>query len=133
LKLGQELARLKSADVDEVHFHFLQVFTWFFFPDASGRCLEEYRQFNPEIYDAACGAQEEARQVGTSTAVAHRQFLSVFMRHWREFCNANLWCTERGRRLLRLLEESRFECIREKVNGRSEHFIGDYLRQTGLV
>ena len=132
-KLGDGLARLKGRAIDQVHFHFLQVFTWFFFPVASGRCLEEYRRFNPTVYDAARRARDEARQVGTSTAEAHRRFLTVFMRHWREFCKANLPRNDIGRYVLRLLEESRMECIREKVNVRSEQFINDYLRKNHLV
>ena len=55
------------------------------------------------------------------------------MRHWREFCKANLPRNDIGRYVLRLLEESRMECIREKVNVRSEQFINDYLRKNHLV
>jgi hypothetical protein len=127
------LARQKREAVDQVHFHFLQVFTWFFFPVASGRCLEEYHRFNPAVYDAARGAHDEARQVGTSTAEAHRRFLTVFMRHWLKFCNAHLPRNDVGGHVLRLLEESRMECVRDKVDARSEQVINDYLRQNRLV
>jgi len=132
-KLGDGLARLKDNAVDQVHFHFLQVFTWFFFPVASWRCLEEYRLFSPSIYDAAHGAYVEATQIGTSTAEAHKRFLMVFMQHWREFCNTHLPRNAFGRHVLWLLEESRMECVRDKVNARSEQFIHEYLRENRLA
>ena len=55
------------------------------------------------------------------------------MRHWRAFCDAHMPRNNLGRHVLRLLEESRIECVREKVNERSEQFINDYLTQNGLV
>jgi hypothetical protein len=72
-------------------------------------------------------------QVGTSTAEAHRRFLTVFMRHWLYFCKAHLPRNEFGGHVLQLLEESRMECVRDKVNARSEQLINDYLRQNRLV
>jgi hypothetical protein len=132
-KLEDGLAQMKGESVDQMHYHFLQVFTWFFFPVASGRCLEDYRRFNSAVHDAAREAHEEARRIGTSTAEAHRRYLSVFMRHCREFCIANLPRNDLGRHVQRLLEESRMECIQDQVNARSEMFIHDYLRQNRLV
>ena len=40
---------------------------------------------------------------------------------------------EFGGHVLQLLEESRMECVRDKVNARSEQLINDYLRQNRLV
>jgi hypothetical protein len=132
-KLEGGLARLRGEESDQPHFHFLQIFTWFFFPAASGRCLEDYRRLNPTVYNTARQAHDEARAIGTSTAEAHRQFLTVFMRHWRRFCNAHLPPNDVGEHVRRLLEESRMECVRDSVNARSEEFIHDYLRPKRLA
>ena len=74
-----------------------------------------------------------AQRFGTSTAEAHRRFLTVFMRHWLYICKAHLPHNEFGGHELQLLEESRMECVRDKVNVRSEQLINDYLRQNRLV
>jgi hypothetical protein len=132
-KVRDGLAWLKGEAIDQVHSHFLQVFTWFFFPIASGSCLEEYRQFNPAVYDAARGAYNEARQLGTSTSEAHRRFLKAFMQRWLIFCNVHLPRNDFGGHVLQLLEESRMECVRDNVNTRSEKVVYDYLRAYSLV
>jgi hypothetical protein len=132
-KLRKGLARIMSHSRDQLHFHFLQVFTWLFFPSGSEWCLAEYRRFNPFLYYAALAGHEDAVQIGCSTPETHKQFLAVFKRYWQCYCVAHLQRNELGMHVLRLLQQSEMECVGDKVNARSEQFISDYLHRSGLV
>jgi hypothetical protein len=133
---GSEMQRAFDEIANNVHSHsvhweFPQVFTWFFFPQATGQFLNRYRGLNPSAFAMTRYAFEDAQLVGSATPAKHLRYIAIFKEHWFDACLALLPDDDRREELLESILLSNTRPVSEIVNERSEQMVSDHLREMG--
>jgi hypothetical protein len=110
------------------YWDFPQVFTWFFFPQASEPYLERYSALNQTYFDAIRSAYEAALPVGLATPEAHLQYLTIFKDRWLRCCDVNFPKDELGIRLIDDVRNSRIISVRDLFDSKTEQDVLDAIR-----
>lgn len=110
---------------------FPQVFTWFFFPQASAPYLMQFSEFNQGIYEAARAAFEDTRFVGFETMETHRHCLEIFKTHWLCYCELHLPKDEFGQGNIKAIKDSISKPVSEIASSFTDEKIMAYLKERG--
>jgi hypothetical protein len=131
--VNKAVVDMTGKNAEQQHYNFLQVFTWFFFPEASAAALAEFQRYDPVLFEAARTGFEEVSIIGTATAEANTQFLQVFKRHWRDYCVEHMPIGDLRTTVVDAIDLSHFEQVRERVEKRTKEWVYDYLRHSKLL
>lgn len=102
---GLQLLIPKLADTTFAFEAFPELYTWFFFQQASAPHLEAFGEHKPEWVHSAEKAFAETKDCGFSDRTAQRESLEIFKRHWIQCCRDYV--------LPEWRRENRINCIAE--------------------
>jgi hypothetical protein len=122
---GWDQVLLRYAD-------FPRVYSWFWFTEASATCLEEYRELDPALYEAARATYDATNGIGFSTPEANRECLAIIKERWLQYCQGNPLDPWSGPQNAEAVARSQIVPATQLVYARTEERLSENLRQVGV-